>query len=105
MSKELIKCYECLDLEYNATIEDVDARAKAMIKIYNNKSVEKGVSFDSQIGKIETSAKQIIENINKNGIPTKDFHKYKCSWQSVGWLAVAVLFTGLICFLSFYILR
>lgn len=105
MNKELIKCYECLDLAFNATIEDIQARTKALIKIYNNKAVETGNSYDKQIGQVEASAEMMIENINKNGIPDKDFHHFKCSWQSVGWLTVALLFVGIICYFSFYIFK
>ena len=105
MNKELIKCYECLDLSYNATIEDVEARTKAMIKIFNNKAIEKGKSYDKQIERVETSSKEIIANIKKNGIPDKDFHHFTSSWQSIMWLAMVLLVAVVVCFFSFYIFK
>lgn len=103
MNKDLKKCYECLDLPFEATIEDVQVRKNALIKIYNNKSIEKGISYDKQIGLVETSAKAIIENIKNNGIPKEEAHHFESSWKSVSILLITFVFVAMICFFSFYI--
>lgn len=103
MNKDLKKCYECLDLSFNATTDEVKVREKALIKIYNNKALEKGVSCDKEKGLIETSAHTIIENIKKNGIPKEETHRFECSWKSVGILSIILVFVAIICFFSFYI--
>ena len=103
MDKKLRRCYEILDLNISSTIEDVQIRKNAMVKIYNNKSLEKGVSHDKQLGVIEESASLIIENIKNNGIPKEENHYFDSSWKSIGILTVVLFFVGLICFFSFYI--
>lgn len=104
MEKELRKCYEVLDLPFSATEEDVKSREKALIKIYNNKSLEKGVSFEKQIGLIESSTVTILENLKKNGIPKDVPHSFNSSWSSIGYLAITLVFIALVCCFSFYIL-
>ena len=103
MEKELRKCYEVLDLPFSATEEDVKLREKALIKIYSNKSIEKGVSFEKEIGMVETSSAQILENIKKNGIPKEIPHSFDSSWSSIGYLAISLLLIALVCGFSFYI--
>lgn len=103
MDKNLKKCYECLDLPISATEDDVELRKKALVKIYNNKSVEKGVSYDKQIGLVETSAETILENLKNNGIPKDEHHYFESSWKSVGILAIVLAFVAMFCFFSFYI--
>lgn len=103
MNRELKKCYECLDLPINATIEDVETRKKALIKIYNNKTIEKGISYEKQIGLVETSAVAIVENIKKNGLPNEEVHHFETSWKGISILFVALIFVAMICFFSFYI--
>ena len=63
MNKNLRKCYECLDLPVSANEQDVEIRTKALIKILENKQLEKGVSCDKEIGEVETASATIIENI------------------------------------------
>ena len=103
MNKELKRSYECLDLPFSATSEDVKMREKALIKIYNNKSVENGNSHDKEIGEIEKSAKIILENLKKNGQP-KEVHSFDSSWHSIIILLAVLFFVGLLCFFSFYVL-
>ena len=104
MDKNLKKCYEYLDLPITATIEEVELRQKALIKIYNNKSTEKGVSYDKKIGIVETSASAIIENIKNNGIPKDEHHYFDSSWKSIGILTTILAFVGMFCYFSFYVL-
>lgn len=104
MEKEIEKCYEYLNLPITASIEDVELRQKALVKIYCNKSQEKGVSYGKQIGLVETSAKTIIENIKNNGIPKEESHRFDSSWKSIGILAIVLAFVGILCFFSFYVL-
>ena len=103
MDKKLRKSYECLDLPISATIEEVESREKALIKIYNSKEVEKGISYDKKIGEIEASSKLIIENIKNNGIPQEEHHKFESDWTSIWILSAVLLFAAMLCFFSFYI--
>ncbi len=103
MDKNLRKCYECLDLPISATIQDVQLREKALIKICENKALENGISCDKEIGIIETSAKTVIENIKNNGIPKEENHYFDSSWKSVVTLTIVLAFVAMICFFSFYI--
>ena len=41
MEKNLKKSYQCLDLSYNATIDEVETREKALIKILTSKVILK----------------------------------------------------------------
>ena len=103
MDKDLKKCYECLDLPITATEQDVQLRKKALVKIYETKAVEKGVSYDKQIGLIENSSASIIENLKNNGTPKDEHHYFESSWKSIGILSIALAFVAMICFFSFYI--
>ena len=103
MNKELIKSYDILNLPFSSTVEEVEIRKNALIKVYNNKAVKKGVSYDKQIGEIETSASLIIENIKKNGIPNTEYHLYNSSWKSIIMLCGVLLAVALICWFSCYI--
>ena len=105
MNKELKKCYEYLDLPINSTIEDVQAREKALIKIYQSKAQEKGVSYEKQIGLVETYAREIIENIKNNGVVKEEFHRFESSWNSISILLIIFVFTAMLCFFSFYIFK
>lgn len=103
MDKNLKRCYENLDLEANASKEDVEIREKALIKLYNSKAIEKGVSYDKQIGIIESSAASIIENIKNNGASTENVHYYNSSWQSIGWLLIVLAIAAMCCVFSFWL--
>lgn len=103
MDKNLRKCYECLDLPISSTIEDVQLREKALIKICENEAKEKGVDCNKRLADVEMSAKTIINNIKNNGIPKEENHYFDSSWKSVATLAVVLAFVAMICFFSFYI--
>ena len=103
MDKGLRKCYECLDLPFSATAEDVEIRKNALIKVYNNKAVGKGISFERQIEQIETSASTIVENLKNNGTPIVKNHYFDSSWKSIAILGIVLAFVAMFCFFSFYI--
>ena len=66
MDKDLKNGYDCLDLPYDATVEQIQAREKALTKIFLAKADEKNKSFDKQINNVKTSANLILENIKGN---------------------------------------
>lgn len=103
MNRDLRKCYDVLNLPFSATIEEVEIRQFALIKGFNDKSLEKGISYDKQIGEIETSANLIIENIKKNGIPKDECHRFESSWKSIIILGIILLCVALVCGFSFYV--
>ena len=101
MEKKLKKCYCCLDLPYNATIDEVEAREKAMIKVLNAKENETKISCEKEIEEVQISSKTIVENIKKNGIPKEEYHRFSTSNESlIGWIIIFVLVVVL-CVLSF----
>ena len=101
MDKELKKCYYNLDLSYQATIEDVEAREKALIKILKSKEFEKNISCRSEIKIIQDNAKLIKENIKNNGIPQEKCHHFESSTQSILALLIVFFFVAIICCFSF----
>lgn len=101
MEKELKKCYYDLDLSYQATEEDVNARANALTKILKAKEMEKKVSCANEIALVKDSAKRIIKNIKKNGIPTEQSHRFESSTQSIIVLCIVLFFVSFICAFSF----
>ncbi len=103
MEKELKNCYKCLDLPYSATIEEVETREKALSKILLAKSGYEQKS-EKEISKVKYSADYIVENIKKNGIPKEEFHRFDSSKESIISLLIILVFVGLICFFSFYVL-
>lgn len=103
MNKDLKKSYDFLDLTYSATEEDVCAREKALIKIFNSEAKEKNVSCDNEVETTKKHAKIIIENLKKNGPPQEQDERFDSSWQSAGVLLIVLFITAMICFLSFYI--
>lgn len=104
MDKNLRKCYQCLDLPFSASIEDVETRENALIKILNAKATEKKVSCEKEISQVQTSSKTIIENIKNNGIPKEEYHRFETSNETITILIVVLGLVGLICFFSFYVL-
>ena len=96
MNKDLRKSYEILDLPISSTIEDVETRQNALIKI------EKSNGNIKKIEIIQNSATKIIENIKKNGIP-KDNHKFSASNESLITLIIVFVFSLIACVLSFVI--
>ena len=101
MEKELKKCYYDLDLSYQATEEDVMARANALTKIFKAKEMEKKISCAEEIEMVKNSSNKIIENIKKNGIPNEDCHRFETSTQSIFVLLIVLFFVGFICAFSF----
>ena len=80
MTKELKKCYYCLDLPFNATKEQVLTQEKILIKILRARALKTGKSQKKKIDKIVHSANKIQENLEKNGIPDVK----ECSFNSTG---------------------
>jgi len=103
MDRNLRKSYECLELPITATEADVLLRQKALIKIYENKTIKTGISYDDKIGKIESSSSIIIENLKNKGIPKEELHRFDSSWKSIGVLSIIFAFVVMICFFSFYV--
>ena len=103
MNKDLKRSYEFLDLNYSATEEDVCAREKALIKIYHSEELEKRVTREKDIENTKKSAKIILENLKKNGLPQEQDERFDSSWQSAGLLLIVLFVTAMICFFSFYI--
>ena len=101
MKKELKKCYNCLDLEYSATVEEVKVREKALLKILNSTVGKK--SCEKEILNVKKSAREIIENIKNNGIPNEERHRYETSGESIIGLLIVLLFAIMICVLSFHL--
>ena len=103
MDKSLRKSYEHLDLPYNSTIDEVQAREKALIKILKSKEIDSGVSYEKEIEKVQNASSLISENIKNNGVPKEDFYKYEASNESIVGLFVILLFVCMLCFFSFYL--
>ena len=104
MEKELKRSYRFLDLPFNATEEDVEARKNALNKVLFSKGQEKNKSYDKQIQAVNDSANLILSNIKKNGIPTEENHSFDSSIESIIVLFIIAFFAGLACFYSFYVL-
>lgn len=100
MEKNLRKCYEHLELPYSATIEDVEARKSALIKILNSQAHDNKVSNEKEIALVEKSANTICEEIKKNGIPQNE-HRFESSKESIFALLVVLFFAVMVCLLSF----
>lgn len=103
MEKNLKKSYYYLDLPFNATVEDVQTREKALIKILKAEEKEKNISKQKEILTVKNSAITIIENIKNNGIPKEESHRFESSTESIIILLLVLLFAGSLCFYSFYI--
>ena len=101
MKRKLRNSYNYLDLTYQATIEDVERRKSALIKLFNSKSKEKNVSYDKKIKDVEKAANNIIENIKNNGLPNKEYHRFECGWATIISLTVALAFAVGVCAVSF----
>ena len=100
MNNKLKRSYDCMDLPYSATIEDVETRKRAMIKIVNSNYDQETKSKQKEIALIEKSAKAICDEINANGIPDCD-DKIVESSDSMLWLVIGVAVSAIICFFSF----
>ena len=71
MLNQIKRCYNYLDLPYNASIEDVQTRQKVMIKLIRAKGLKTGKLNEKKIKKINIAAEKIIFYINKYG-PAKN---------------------------------
>ncbi len=103
MEKELQNSYFRLDLPFSATIEDVQARKKALIKVLNMEEKEKNVSKQNEIEQVEFDCSRIIQNIKNNGIPKEECHRFEASNESFIGLIIVLAFASLLCFFSFYL--
>ena len=100
MNRNLKKCYDCLDLPFSATKEQVETRKTALIKILKAKENETKISNEKEIELVELSAKTICEELEKNGIP-KNIKRFECSNESILILIVVLIFAFMLCFFSF----
>ena len=103
MEKSLRKCYECLDLQFSSTIEQVEAREKALIKIFKAKEKDEKISCKKEIEEIKIAKEKIIENIIKNGVPNDKTHHFETSNESIVALIIVCFCVGLLCYFSFSI--
>ena len=104
MDNNLRKSYECLDLPINASVEQIEAREKALIKILQAKEKEENISCVEEINRVKMSKKRIISNIQINGIPKEEEkHQFVASNESIFALVLVLIFTGILCFFSFYL--
>ena len=101
MEKNLKKSYQYLDLPYSATIEEVEARKKALIKILTSKDIENKINKEKEIALVNNSANVIIKNIKQNGVPN-EIHCFESSNESIWGLFVILMFFVSMCFFSFY---
>ena len=101
MEKNLKKGYRYLDLAYSATIDEIEARKVALIKMLKAKERDKNISCEKEIFKVENSANILIENIKNNGIP-KEYHHFIASNESIVGLVIVFMFAVVVCFFSFY---
>ncbi|MBE5741473.1 MAG: hypothetical protein E7351_02990 [Clostridiales bacterium] len=101
MTKELKKCYQYLDLPYDADEEQILTREKVLIKILHAKALEKGVSYDKKVDKIVKCTNIIMENIKNNGIPKENRHYFENSFETIISLIFAFILVGIVCVVSF----
>lgn len=69
MPKEIKKHYHFMDLSYSSTIDEIKEREKVMIKILRAKAIKKRKSFNDKIEQIVNSTNEIVEYVEKNGVP------------------------------------
>lgn len=69
MPKEIKQCYQHMDISFSSTVEEIKEREKVMIKLLRAKAIKKKKSYNNQINKVVNSANNILDYINKNGIP------------------------------------
>ena len=103
MNKQLKKAYEKLDLPFSATVEEVELRKNALLKILRDEEHDKGRSNQKSVADVENSVKIIIENIKKNGTPSVENQSFDSSWASIGMMFVVLIFVAILCGISFYI--
>ena len=99
MKKELKKCYHYLDLNYDATIEEIQTREKALLRILNVKSKEKNVSFEKKKELVKSYAETLITNIKNNGTP-KVSHYFD---SNPLWVGMTLIVAIMLCYFSFYV--
>ena len=96
MLSQIKRCYNYLDLPYNASIEDVQTRQKVMIKLIRAKGLKTGKLNEKKIKKINIAAEKIIFYINKYG-PAKNGFKFETDINST----INLLFAFLLSFVLF----
>ena len=103
MEKKLKEGYRYLDLPYSATVDEIQSRKVALIKILNVKEREKNISCSQEISKISNYSDLLIENIKNNGIPQENGFDFQETKESIASLFIVLLFALSICFFSFYV--
>ena len=100
MNNKIKKYYKYLGLAYNSTIEDVELRKKALIKVLHSKANENKISTEKEIAIVEQYTNKIIENIKVNGV--LEGHCFETSKESILGLVIVLIFVVAICVFSFY---
>ena len=83
MPKEIKNHYNFMDLSYSSSVEEVKEREKIMIKILRANAIKKGISCSDKIQQVTNSANQIVDYIEKNGIPNIDDSRFVTSKNNI----------------------
>lgn len=66
MTKEIKKCFRLLNLPYNANLDDLKEKERALIKYYRAKAIKTGVSHDENIAFVRIASEKLYEYISNN---------------------------------------
>ncbi len=81
--REVKRAYRYLDVNYNASIEEVKTRARILTKVYRVKNIKSGKIKINKIKKINESAQIIQRFIKTSGVPEIQRPKLDTSMESV----------------------
>lgn len=104
MPKQIKKYYNFMDLSYSSTIEQVQEREKVMIKMSRAKAIRKNKSYDEKINAVVVSANEIVQYIEKNGVPNKLDTLFNTPAKSFISQIIALVAITLVLFCSIYAL-
>lgn len=104
MKAEIKRCYNYLDLPFDATIQDVELRQKVMIKIYRAKALKTNKSYQDKIDRINNSALTLIDFIDKNGVQKPAIFSFKPSAEDIYGELFVLLIVMMLCVTSFILL-
>ena len=83
MPKDIKKQYHFLDLPYNSTVEDIEIRSNALIKVLRARAIKKGVNNTFKIDKVKASRDKILNYVQQNGIPKGNGVLYDVSINTI----------------------
>ena len=63
MSKEIKNLFDYMNLDYNASEDEIKSRQKVMIKVLRAKGIKKGKSYTKKIEEINQKTSQILDYI------------------------------------------